>query len=232
MVEAGSENWGWIYEKTSILSFRKKLFAWGRLNFRPFPWRLTNDPYLILLAEIMLHRTQVTQVVPVYQSFISKFPNISSLININLQDLQTSLFSLGLNWRISLIYKMMEMISERFEKQIPKDKNDLLSLPGISEYIAAAVRCFAWNFPEPIIDTNTVRITGRLFGLEIKDSSRRNPRFRTLITAMVDPENPRAYNYALLDLAHVVCLKKHDPLCQECPIKIYCRYGNQRSRNG
>lgn len=193
---------------------------------------MTHDPYAILMAEVMLHRTQVAQVVPIFEKFINRYPKVSSLVEADQQELQTSLSSLGLQWRIGLIYQMAQQIADRFEGQIPNDRVGLLSLPGVSEYIAGAVLCFAWNLPEPIIDTNTIRIAGRLFGLEIKDSSRRNSKFRKSLASMVDPENPRAYNYALLDLAHQVCLKKQEPVCQECPIKIHCRYGNQRSRNG
>lgn len=177
------------------------------------------------MAEIMLHRTQVVQVVPIFQSFLERYPDLSSLAKAGSVDLQAALLSLGLHWRIGLIFEMTQQIKERFDLQIPREKADLLSLPGVSEYIAGSVRCFAWNIPEPIIDTNTVRITGRLFGLEIKDSSRRNSKFRDSIAAMVDRDHPREYNYALLDLAHLICLKKQAPLCQECPVQIFCYYG-------
>lgn len=222
-----------LFESPDVLkSLRNSLIFWGQEHFRAFPWRLTHDPYAILMAEVMLHRTQVSQVVPIFQQFIARYPDVSSLVNADQQELQISLSSLGLHWRIGLIYQMMQQIAERFGEQIPKDRASLLSLPGVSEYIAGAVLCFAWNLPEPIVDTNTVRIAGRLFGLEIKDSSRRNSRFRKSIALMLDPDNPRAYNYALLDLAHLVCLKKQEPLCKECPIKVHCRYARQRSQNG
>ena len=203
---------------------------WGKYNFRSFPWRLTHDPYQMLVAEIMLHRTQVNQVIPVYKEFIAKYPDISSLAKVSQQRLQINLSSLGLHWRVGLIYEMVQQIAERFDMQIPQEKAVLLSMPGVSEYIAGAVRCFAWNLPEPLIDTNTVRITGRLFGLEIKDSSRRNAKFRKLIVAMIDPVRPRDYNYALLDLAHLVCLKKQEPLCQECPVFSFCCFGQDRMK--
>jgi A/G-specific adenine glycosylase len=98
-------------------------------------------------------------------------------------------------------------------------------LDGVSEYIASAVRCFAWGIPEPLIDTNTVRVIGRVFMLEIKDSSRRNPLFRKLIGALLDTEQPRAYNYALLDLADQICTKKKPPDCTNCPVRRWCGYG-------
>ncbi len=208
-----------------VVAFRKALIAWGQENFRPFPWRLTEDPYRILMAEEMLHRTQAPQVVPVYERFIERYPDVQSLAQATREELHEMLYSLGLRWRIDLIHEMATELIEHFNGQVPQQQADLLSLPGISEYIAGAVRCFAWNQPEPLVDTNTVRVVGRLFGLEIKDSSRRNRRFRESITALVDPVEPRAYNYALLDLADQVCMKKRPSECGRCPVAEWCIYG-------
>lgn len=182
------------------------------------------------MAEVMLHRTQVIQVVPVYEAFMTRFPTISAITDAGRQELYSALAPLGLHWRIELIYDMVQQIAERYAMQIPEEKVDLLSLPGVSEYISSAVRCFAWNLPEPLIDTNTVRIIGRVFGLEIKDSSRRNPEFRRLLNLLLDRDNPRAYNYAMLDLAHLICLKKQDPLCHECPLLNFCCFGQNRMK--
>lgn len=173
----------------------------------------------------MLHRTQAPQVVPVYRRFIEQYPEVPVLAQATKEQLHQALYSLGLRWRIDLIYEMATELMARFNGKIPGEKTDLLSLPGVSEYIAGAVRCFAWNRPEPLIDTNTVRVVGRLFGLEIKDSSRRSRRFRELISALVDPEEPRVYNYALLDLADQMCMKKRLPGCGRCPVLLYCVHG-------
>lgn len=208
-------------------AFRKALIAWGREHFRPFPWRLTEDPYLVLMAEVMLHRTQARQVLPAYVRFIERYPSVSALAQASDRDLYEALFSLGLRWRVGLIRKMATALMDRFDGKVPMDKTDLLSLPGVSDYVASAVRCFAWNLPDPLVDTNTVRVVGRLFGLEVKDSSRRNRRFRKLIGALVDPEEPRAYNYALLDLANQVCKKRPAPECFRCPVREHCMYGTK-----
>jgi A/G-specific adenine glycosylase len=208
-------------------AFRKTLIAWGQEQFRSFPWRLTGDPYRILMAEVMLHRTQAPQVAPVYERFIERYPDVPSLAQATREELHDVLYSLGLRWRIDLIHEMAGQMMERFGGQVPREKADLLSLPGVSEYIAGAARCFAWNLPEPLIDTNTVRVVGRLFGLEIKDSSRRNRRFRELIGALVDPDKPRAYNYSLLDLAEEICMKKRPPECARCPVPGWCVFAKQ-----
>lgn len=201
------------------------LLPWGGNNFRAFPWRTTVDPYRILMSEVMLHRTQAIQVVPVYQSFLMKYTNTAVLAKATLQELQDALFSLGLRWRIDLIHRMAGEIMSKWSGNIPAERADLLSLPGVSEYIAGAVRCFAWNLPEPLADTNTVRIIGRLFGLESKDSSRRSSRFQILLNSLIHLDEPRRYNYALLDLADGVCTKKRPPDCHFCPLQSLCLTG-------
>jgi A/G-specific adenine glycosylase len=206
-------------------AFRKALIAWGRKHFRSFPWRSTKDPYRILMAEIMLHRTQVSQVVPVYKHFVERYPDVSTLAQAKKRELREVLYPLGLHWRIDLVHDMVSDLMDRFHGRVPRKKTDLLSLPGVSEYIASAICCFAWNQTQPLIDTNTVRVVGRLFGLDIKDSSRRNRRFRELIAALVDSGEPRTYNYALLDLAERVCMKKRLPECDRCPVRKHCTYG-------
>lgn len=204
------------------VTFRAALTAWGKKHFRFLPWRQTDDPYRMLIAEVMLHRTQAVQVLPVYQLFIQCYPDVPALARAAKEELHDILYSLGLRWRIDLIHKMSAELVERFGGRVPKEKAELLCLPGVNEYIAGAVRCFAWNLPEPLIDTNTVRVAGRLFGLEIKDSSRRSRCFRNLLTALVDPDEPRVYNYALLDLGHRICMKKRLPECRKCPVHKHC----------
>ena len=208
-------------------AFRATLRAWGQEHFRSFPWRQTTDPYRILMAEVMLHRTQASQVVPVYASFVQRYPAAPAVASAPKDELHRVLYSLGLRWRIDLIHDMIECLTTGFGGEVPQGKAALLSLPGVSEYIAGAVRCFSWNLREPLIDTNTVRVIGRLFGQEIKPSSRRNRRFRELIAALVDPEEPRVYNYALLDLAAQVCAKKRPPHCTQCPLFTCCLYGTE-----
>src|SRR4030067_1623761 len=95
-------------------SFREALRLWGQQNYRPFPWRQSNNPYHILIAEIMLHRTQAPQVVPVYWRFIEQYPDINSVALTSNADLHDALYSLGLRWRIDLIHQMAYEIIRRF----------------------------------------------------------------------------------------------------------------------
>ena len=206
-----------------ISQIRRKLIEWGRKNFRPFPWRYEKDPYRVLISEILLHRTRAEQVVPVYLEFINKYPDIRSLASADLQDIETILYPLGLRWRVKKMKEMAEVLVNRYGGRIPSSRTELESLPGISSYIASAVRCFAYGEADVILDTNTVRILGRLLDLTVNDSSRRSRKFMELMRKLLDRENPREFNYSLLDLGALVCHKR-SPDCLSCPLSEHCRY--------
>lgn len=213
-----------------LLVLRQSLILWGEKYFRLFPWRESSNPYHILLAEVFLHRTQAHQAEMVYRPFIQRYPRPVDLLTADSQEVRSLLFSLGLHWRIDLLMDMVREIQEKYAGQVPRDRNVLLTLPGVSAYIAGAVRCFAWNEAEVLLDTNTVRVVGRLQGWEVKDSSRRSSRFRQALEALLDLDHPRTFNYALLDLAHLVCVKRQPPRCSECPLECWCQFAKCREK--
>lgn len=208
-------------------SIRSKLFEWWMISKREFPWRYSHSPYEIMVAEILLHRTRAAQVIPLYDMFLDRFPTFESLITTNAKELKSIFHSAGLNWRWDKFMKMVNEINKRFNGVIPSDSDKLTSLPGVSQYIASAIRCFGYGYPEVIMDTNTVRITGRLHGLIITDSSRRNKKFRGLLELMIDTNRPEEFNFAMIDLAAKIC-KARNPECTVCPINQNCKYFEQK----
>ena len=204
-----------------------KLLEWWVNNKRSFPWRATRDPYRVLLGEVLLHRTKANQVVPIYAKFVDKYPTIEALASVPFVEVRETLCSLGLIWRTEALHKMSQDIVTKFKGRIPIEKDELENLPGISNYIASAIRCFAFGYPEVLLDTNTVRIIGRLFGIKISDSSRRSKMFRKLYETILFKENARDFNYAMLDLGALVCLPS-EPLCNVCPIIQKCKYGRAK----
>ncbi|MDD5126730.1 MAG: hypothetical protein PHR43_01320 [Dehalococcoidales bacterium] len=194
---------------------------WNSSGRRNFPWRETHDPFKVMIAEILLHRTRAEQVVPLYQVFIKKYSDVHAIARSSPDELEESFRSAGLHWRWKLLHAMSIDIETRFNGQIPHDFEDLTSLLGVSHYIASAVRCFAFGYPDVLLDTNTVRVSGRIFGLPITDSSRRSILFRKVIQRLMDAEQCSDFNFALIDFAAKVCrLKKphHDecPICESC----------------
>ena len=218
-----NHNEGHILDGFPVENLRSDLLKWWSLEKRHFPWRETRDPYKILIAETLLHRTRADQVVPLYERFLKQFPNVQSLAKSTPGELRELCHSAGLHWRWKLLHLLAVEVKTRFQGQIPDAFEYLTSLPGVSHYIASALRCFAFGYPEAILDTNTVRVAGRLLGLPITDSSRRSIRFRAVLQSLIDSEYPCEFNFALIDFAAIMCRAK-SPCQGECPLQCYCHY--------
>lgn len=202
----------------------EKLLKWWVTNQRKFPWRETHDPYRILVSELLLHRTRAEQVAPVYTKFVEKYPRIEEAAASNLDEVKKLLHPLGLLWRTKLLHELFVLLLKKYQAKIPLQKDELESLPGISHYIAGAVRCFAFGCPEPLLDTNTVRVLGRIFELQVTPESRRSKLFQEKAELILDRKNCRKFNYALIDLGALICRPKK-PLCNKCPLNKMCRMG-------
>jgi A/G-specific adenine glycosylase len=208
----------------------EELLKWWAKNQRKFPWRKTQDPYRILISEVLLHRTKAEQVVPIYSEFIAKYPTIKDLSIASLDNIKKMLYPLGLHWRTKLLHKMSVLVAKEYGGKIPSTKRELESLPGVSHYIASAVRCFAFDCPESLLDTNIVRILGRIFGIKTTDASRRSKRFQELSESILDKENTREFNYALIDLGALIC-KPKKPLCPACPLNQMCQLDSRITKH-
>jgi A/G-specific adenine glycosylase len=211
-----------------IHKMQRQLRFWDERYRRPFPWRETKNAFHILLAELMLRRTRARQVVPVFLEFTQRYPDVQTLALAPPAQVAQLLFPLGLSWRVPAFQNIAQILLECYNGEVPSDYETLLTLPGVGEYVASAVSCFASGQALPIIDTNTVRVAGRLFGLPTHAESRRSPLMRNLLQHLLDRQHPRSYNYALLDLAARICTPAH-PRCGECPLLSTCLTGQQRN---
>lgn len=172
----------------------------------------------------MLRRTNVTQVKPVFVNVIRHYPNVDSLARASATHLHKLLRPLGLTWRAENIRRMAKVLSADFDLTIPRTYDELRQLPGVGDYVASAVCSFAYNMPVPIIDSNTVRVVGRYFGIKTNAESRRSRSLREVIVAVTRRRNSRHYNYYFLDFASVIC-KPINPQCRNCPLKSSCAFG-------
>lgn len=211
-----------------VLLFQKRLEAWGTTHRRIFPWRLTDNPYAILIAELMLRRTQARQVCVVYEQFLSLFPDIRILAVAEPEQVAQTLFPLGLSWRVPAFQAIAQRVLREYEGHVPTSYQTLLTLPGVGDYVASAVCCFAFGQPLPLIDTNTVRVVGRVFEVPTHAESRRQSPIRHVLSSLVDVQAPLDYNYSLLDLAATLCLPAH-PQCELCPLLQMCATGQKRT---
>jgi A/G-specific adenine glycosylase len=209
-----------------VAQIRARLLAWWERSARVFPWRNTRDPYRILVAEALLHRTRADQVVDLYARTLATYPTVNALAEANLGQLHELLHSAGLRWRVDRLADAARYIVRHFAGEIPSASADLESIPGVGHYIAAAVRCFAFGESVAIVDSNVVRVYGRVFAIPITDLLRRDKDFHQLAQFLVDPEHPREFNFALLDLAATICTPRA-PRCEQCPIAETCNYGSR-----
>jgi len=209
-------------------SFRSALLEWFREHARDYPWRHERTPYRTAIAEIMLRRTRADQVVPVYEGFVREYPTLGDAARGDPDTIRERLKPLGLEWRADNAVMFVREAHARYGDELPAESQAVKELPGAGEYVSAAVACFAGGSPEPLIDTNVVRVLGRVFGLRTDGEARRRREMRELAAAALDPEQPAEYHYALLDLAAKVCSPRK-PLCQDCPVAtaVPCSYRAQ-----
>jgi A/G-specific adenine glycosylase len=161
------------------------------------PWRQTDNPYNILVSEIMLQQTQVPRVITKYTEFLELFPTVASLAQAPLAAVLTAWQGLGYNRRAKSLHLCAQTILTHYNGSWPRDIATLQSLPGIGPYTAGAVAAFAFNIPSTIIETNVRTVYLHHFfpnSTDVPDSS-----LIPLITATLDTHNPRSWYYALMD---------------------------------
>jgi A/G-specific adenine glycosylase len=202
---------------------RDTLLRWYRESSREFPWRNDRNSYHILIAEMMLRRTQARQVVGVYLKFLEDYPDVESLAKAPSEQIKASLYPLGLAWRAENFEQLAKAIVERYGGEIPEDRVELLTLPGVGPYVADAVRVFAFGKQGTLVDTNTVRVAARVFGFEYDQESRRKPVVIQAVSELINKETPAESNYALLDFAATVC-QARTPLHDKCPLLTKCAF--------
>ena len=205
-----------------IQLLRRQLFRWFEKNERDFPWRHTKSPYHILIAETFLQRTKANQVVPIYEKFLSAFPTPSDLAIADDQLISDIVYPLGLAWRAKNLKQTAFDILEKFDGTIPSEREQLLMIKGVGDYVTDCVRYLGFDIRTSIIDSNVVRIIGRIYGVETHAESRRNKRFRELADELLPKRAFRKFNLAILDLGALVCVR--NPKCKVCPIKTHCSY--------
>ncbi|MEM2455614.1 MAG: DNA glycosylase [Candidatus Bathyarchaeia archaeon] len=215
----------YINEKISII--QQKLLKWYEKNVRVFPWRMTRDPYKILVAEIMLQRTKAEQVAPVYEEFISVFPDPKSLEKSKKEDIRAFFSRLGLLWRSDLLIKLANDLVKRFDGKVPQNREELLSLPAVGDYIADAILSFAYGVDVAVVDSNVCRILCRIFGLSARGEARRDKHLRLLAQKLVPKGKSREFNWAIIDLASIVCTPR-GPKCEKCPLIDECFYATRK----
>jgi len=205
--------------KPLILAFQHRLRRWYQRHQRPLPWRKTQDPYKILVSEIMLQQTQVDRVIPKYHEFLHRYPTVETLARARIPELRRVWYPLGYNIRPIRLRNIARTVIRRHGGQIPNSYDGLLAMDGVGRYTAGAVLSFAFHRDAPILDTNVARLLARYFGLP-HDSSRR--RLWDLARAVIPPGKAYQINQAMMDFGALVCTARR-PRCPECVLRHHCK---------
>ena len=210
----------------SVSEFRRLLLAWGRRNNRSFPWRETDDPFRVLIAEVLLQRSRGKTVATVYQRLFTRWPDAASLARAREPSIAAVIRPLGLVKRAATLRALAREVVIRGE--VPSSLDALLSLPGVGTYVAGATSVVAFGRRAPVVDGVTARVYRRYFGL----GGDRPPSTDPELWAVVEEATPRRsvkdWNWAVLDLASAVCLPKV-PRCDGCPLVVHCAWSRARS---
>lgn len=202
--------------------FRKALLTWYAANARPLPWRAYNppNPYLIWLAEIMLQQTTVAAVIPFYHRFVAAFPTVQALAKADIQHVLTLWQGLGYYRRAHLLHTCAQAVVAHHNGHFPSTEAQLLTLPGIGPYTAAAVAALAFNQPASVVDGNVERVISRLHRVQ-QPLPAAKPQLKTLAAALASPTKPQAYANAIMELGATICTPTN-PKCTTCPVAAFC----------
>ena len=203
--------------------FRQRLLTWYRRHGRDLPWRKTDDPYHILVSEIMLQQTQVDRVLPKYAEWLQKYPSLHALAEAPEQEVTKTWYPLGYNIRPKRLQSIARESVARYGGQLPSDEETLLSFKGIGAYTAGAIRSFAFRERAAILDTNVARVLFRVFVATADPKSHAMTRRLWAVSeALVPTGRVFDFNQALMDLGAMVCVARH-PKCLVCPMTKGCR---------
>lgn len=142
------------------------LLDWFKINGRDFPWRNTQDPFKVLVAEKLLQQTSVNEhVVNAYREIVETYPTPGALSLAELDDVEQIVLPLGLKYRATELIRMAREIQDEFQGEVPAKLSEILRLSGVGQYCGRAVLCFAFSQTVPIVDTNIARFLNRFLGL-------------------------------------------------------------------
>lgn len=208
--------------KTDISSFRRDLIDWYLANKRDLPWRNTTEPYPIWVSEVMLQQTQVATVVPYYHRFLQQFKDLKSLAGASSQKVLKAWEGLGYYARARNLHRAAGIVLEEHGGLIPNRWDKFRRLPGVGDYIAAAVLSLAFDKPYSVVDGNVKRVLARLLAItDPVNNASSAKKFQQLAELLLDQKRPGTFNQAMMELGAVVC-KPHEPLCDRCPVQKYC----------
>lgn len=200
------------------------LLNWYQQNARRLPWRIESpDPYKVWVSEIMLQQTRVETVLPYFERWMKRFPDLPSLAQASLQEVLTVWEGLGYYSRARNLHRAAQIVMDEQNGALPEDLSALRRLPGIGRYTAGAIASIAFGKDEPALDGNIRRVLARIFNVDEPANSPEGER-KLWELAQENLPSGRAgdYNQALMDLGAMICTPR-SPACPRCPVEAYCQ---------
>jgi len=202
--------------------FTRTLLAWYRRHGRALPWRETDDPYHILVSEVMLQQTQVDRVLPKYHEWLGKYPTLQALAEARPADVRRTWRPLGYNIRPTRLQSIARETVTSYGGKLPGDPDALGRFKGIGEYTLGAVLSFGFRKRAAILDTNVARVLHRVFVGEGDLKSHAMKKQLWALSRAVLPQRAfYDFNQALMDFGATVCTARK-PACPRCPLKRQC----------
>lgn len=209
----------------------QRLLAWYERHHRDLPWRRTQDPYAIWVAEVMLQQTRVETVMAYYARFLASFPTLQSLAAARLDDVLKAWEGLGYYSRARNLHAAARWVMREMGGRLPTTPEALVHLPGVGRYTAAAVASIAFGQDAVAMDGNLRRVLCRIFAIDDdpgRSSTQR--RLEKLAEAMLPPGRAGDFNQALMDLGATTCTPTN-PRCLICPVLNLCQAQEEGIQN-
>ncbi|GMV55128.1 MAG: A/G-specific adenine glycosylase [Betaproteobacteria bacterium] len=203
--------------------FAKRLMHWHKSHGRhDLPWQRARDPYRVWVSEIMLQQTQVASVMPYFERFVERFPDVASLAAADLDDVLASWSGLGYYRRARNLHAAAQIVVREHRGVFPRDLPHIADLPGIGRSTAGAIAALAFGERAAILDGNVKRVLSRYFGIEGYPGTRAiEARLWAIADALLPEHDVAVYTQALMDLGATVC-RRRAPNCAACPLGERC----------
>lgn len=210
--------------KQKIEFFRLNLLIWFKENGRHFPWRNKSaTSYEKIISEVLLQRTKAETAARFFTSFMKKYPSWKRLAQASHGELKEVFRPVGLQeQRAKRVFALAQEMKKR-KGRIPKNKEDIELIPMFGQYITNAIMLLVYGEPYPLLDVNMSRVLERFFGPRQMSDIRYDPYLQGLAFNIVNHQEARTINWAILDFAAAIC-KARQPQCFRCPIVEKCKF--------
>lgn len=200
------------------------ILEWYIQNKRDLPWRRDQNAYHIWISEIMLQQTRVEAVIPYYERFLKRIPDVCSLAKVPSDELLKLWQGLGYYSRARNLQKAAQILAQDGKTELPLTYHELLKLPGIGTYTAGAIASIAYQEVVPAVDGNVLRVMTRYLGQKdnISDAKTKK-KYEQLLLKHMSKKHPGDFNQALMELGATICIPNGNPRCNICPLQEKCQ---------